>query len=177
MEIVEVVRKNILPQCSEKQSENVPQIYLIETSNLSQKELFTPIRCPSSLPKTRISARQSEKSFFSEKAVEKSYCSDSHCSKSSKSFCSTSHSSKSAKSKVPSSYSSKRSEKKPSALSKSSYSATGSSNTSYLPVSECRKTAEHAKLAARQVEERGQRQLKLLEQPFELERQKLRKKY
>ena len=86
------IRKNILPQCSEKQSENLPEKYLIETSNLSKKELFTPIRGPSSLPETRIFANQSERAFFSEKRVEKSYCSDYHFSKSSKSFCSTSHS-------------------------------------------------------------------------------------
>ena len=104
-------------------------------------------------------------------AVEKSYCSDSHCSKFSKSFCSTSHSSKSAKCKTPSSHSSKPSKKKSSALSKYSYSATGSSSTSYLSVSECHKTAEHVKLATRQVEERTQRQLKLLEQSFEFETQ------
>ena len=110
--------------------------------------------------------------FFSEKRVRKSYCSDSLCSKSSKSFCSTSHSSKSAKCKTPSSHSLKPSEKKPSALSNSSYSDTDSSNASYLSVSECRNTAEHAKLAARQVGERAQRQIKLLEQSFEHERQK-----
>ena len=73
-------------------------------------------------------------------------------------------------------HSSKLSEKKPSALSKSSYSAAGPSNASYLSVSECRKTAEHAKLAARQVEERTQMQLKLLERSFEFEGKKLRKK-
>ena len=83
------IRKGILPQCSEKQSENLPEKYLIETSNLSQKELFTPISSPSSLPKTRIFAHQSERSIFSERAVEKSHCSDSHCSKSFKSFCLT----------------------------------------------------------------------------------------
>ena len=44
------IRKNILPHCSEKQSEILPKKYLIETSNLSQKELFTQIRSPSSLP-------------------------------------------------------------------------------------------------------------------------------
>ena len=37
-EVRVVVIKNILPQCLEKQSENVPEKYLIETSNLSQKE-------------------------------------------------------------------------------------------------------------------------------------------
>ena len=92
-------------------------------------------------------------------------------------FCSTSHSLKSAKGKAPSSLSSKPSEKKASALSKSSYSATGSysvTGSSYLSVSERRKTAEHAKLAARQVAERAQRQLKLLEQSFELERQTIK---
>ena len=153
------IRKGILPQCSEKQSENLPEQYLIETSTLSQKELFTPISSPSSLPKTRIFAHQSERSIFSERAVEKSYCSDSHCSKS---FCSKSLSSKSAKSKAPSLYSSKPSEKKPSALSKFSYSVTGSLSVSDLSVSDDRKTTEHAKLAAKQVEECAQRQLKLL---------------
>ena len=171
---VEEIRKNVLPHCSEKQSENLPEKHLIETSNLSQKELFTSIRSSSSLPKTRISGHQAERSIFSEKRVEKSYCSNCHCSKSSKCFCSTSHSSKSAKGKAPSSHSSKPSEKNASALSKSSYSATGSSNAPYLSVSEHRKTAEHAKLASRQVEERAQRQLKLLEQSFELERQKIK---
>ena len=73
---------------------------------------------------------------------------------------------------TPSSHSLKPSEKKPSALSNSSYSDTDSSNASYFSVSECRNTAEHAKLAARQVEERAQRQIKLLEQLFEHERQK-----
>ena len=173
LRVVEI-RKDVLPHCSEKQSENVPEKYLIETSNLSQRELFTSIRCSSSLPKIRISGHQAERSIFSEKTVEKSYCSNCHCSKSSKCFCSTSHSSKSAKRKAPSSHSSKPSEKKASALSKSSYSATGSSNASYLSVSERRKTAEHAKLASRQIEERAQRQLKLLEQSFELERQKIK---
>ena len=168
LRVVEI-RKNILPHCSEKQSEILPEKYLIETSNLSQKELFTQIKSP-----PRFSSHQSERSIFSEKRVEKSYCSDSHCSKSSKSFCSTSHSSKSDKGKATSSHSSKPSEKKASALSKCSYSATGSSNASYLSVSECRKSAEHAKLAARQAEERAQRQLKLLEQSFELERQKIK---
>ena len=86
------MRKNILPRCSEKQSENLPEKYLIETSNLSKKELFTPIRGPSSLPEARIFANQSKRAFFSEKRVEKSYCSDYHCSKPSKSFCSTSRS-------------------------------------------------------------------------------------
>ena len=98
----------------------------------------------------------------------------SHCSKYSKSFRSTSHSSKSNKSKATSSHSSKPSEKKASALSKSSYSTTGSSNPSYLSFSERRKSAEPAKLAARQAEEHAQRQLKLLEQSFELERQKIK---
>ena len=110
LRVVEI-RKSILPQCSEKQSGNLPEKYLIETSHLSQKELFTSIKSPSSLPKTRISRHQSERSIFSERAVEKSYCSDSHCSKSSKSFCSTLNSSKSAKSKALSLYSSKPSEK------------------------------------------------------------------
>ena len=50
------IRKNILPHFSEKQSENLPEKYLIETNNLPQKELFAQIRSPSSLPKTRISA-------------------------------------------------------------------------------------------------------------------------
>ena len=111
--------------------------------------------------------------------MEKSYCSHSHCSKSSKCFCSTSHSSKSAKGKAPNSHSSKPSEKKASAFSKSSYSTTGSSNVSYLSVSERRKTAEHAKLAAKQVKERAQRQLKLLEleRNLSLKGNKLRKKY
>ena len=53
LRVVEI-RKNILPHCSEKQSENLPEKYLIETSNLSQKELFTQIRSPSSLPKIRL---------------------------------------------------------------------------------------------------------------------------
>ena len=130
------IKKNILPHCSKKQSENLPEKYLIETSNLSQKELFTQKTSPLSLPKTRISAYKSERSFFSEKRVEKLYCSDSHCSKSSKSFCSTAQSSKSSKGKATSLHSSKTSEKKASALSKSSYSATGSSNVSYLSVSQ-----------------------------------------
>ena len=43
-----------------------------------------------------------------------------------------------------------------------------------LPLIERRKPTEHAKLAARQVEEPAQRQLKLLEQWFELERQKIK---
>ena len=155
-------KKTIIFQNS---SETLPEKYLIETSNLSQKELFTQTRSPSSLPKTRSSSHQSETSIFSEKGVEKLYCSDSHCSKSSKSFCSTSHSSKSDKGKATSSHSSKPSKKKASALSKSSDSATGSSNASYLPVNECRRSAEQVsrKLAARQAEERAQRQLKLLE--------------
>ena len=107
--------------------------------------------------------------------MEKSYCSDSHCSNSSKSFCSTSHNSKSDKGKATSSHSSKPSQKKASALSKFSYSTTGSTNTSYLSVSERRKSAEHAKLAAaKQAEERAQRQLKLLEQSFDLERQRIK---
>ena len=55
LRVVEI-RKSIMPQCSEKQSENLPEKCLIEKSNLSQKELFTPIRSPSSLSKTRISA-------------------------------------------------------------------------------------------------------------------------
>ena len=80
LRVVEI-RKNILPHCSEKQSENLPEKYLIETSNLSQKELFTQIRSPSSFPKTRP--------IISEKRVEKLYCSDSHCSEASKCFCST----------------------------------------------------------------------------------------
>ena len=63
-------------------------------------------------------------------------------------------------------YTSKPSEKKPSALSKSSYSATGSSNASYLFVNEHRKTAEV----------RAQRQLKSFEQSLELERQKIKEK-
>ena len=145
LRVVEI-RKNILRQCSQKQSENLLEEYLIETSNLCQNELFTPIQSPSS---HRISAHQSERSNFFEKAVEKSYFSDSHCSKFSKSFCPTSHNSKTAKSKAPSSYSSKPSEKKPNALSKSCFS-TGSLNGSYFSASECHKTAEHAKLAARQ---------------------------
>ena len=53
LRVVEI-RKNILQHCSEKQSENLPEKYLIETSNLSQKELFTQIRSPSSLPKIRL---------------------------------------------------------------------------------------------------------------------------
>ena len=106
--------------------------------------------------------------------MEKSYCSDSHCSNSSKSFCSTSQNSKSDKGKATSSHSSKPSQKKASALSKFSYSTTGSTNTLYLSVSERRKSAEHAKLAARQAEERAQRQLKLLEQSFDLERQRIK---
>ena len=152
-------KKTIIFQNS---SETLPEKYLIETSNLSQKELFTQTRSPSSLPKT---SHQSETSIFSEKGVEKLYCSDSHCSKSSKSFCSTSHSSKSDKGKATSSHSSKPSKKKASALSKSSDSATGSSNASYLSVNKCRRSAEQVsrKLAARQAEERAQRQLKLLE--------------
>ena len=175
LRVVEI-RKSILPQCSEKQSETLQEKYLIETSNLFQKELFTPTSSPSSLPKTRISAHPSERSIFSEKAVEKSYYLDSHCSKSSKYFCSTSHSSKSAKSKACKSlYSSKPSEKRPSALSKSFYSAKGSSSASYLSVSEHRKTAKHAQLATKEVEERAQRQLKVLEQSFEFERRKLKK--
>ena len=96
------------------------------------------------------------------------YCSDYHCSKSSKSFCSTSHCSKSAKGNAANSHGSKPSEKKASAPPKTSYSATGFSNTSYLSVSERHKTAEHAKLASRQAEERAQRQCKLSEQSFEL---------
>ena len=127
LKVVEI-RKNILPHCSEKQLENLPEKYLIETNNLSKKELFSQIRSLSSLPKTRISAHQSERSIFSEKRAEKLYYSDSHRSKSFKSFCSASHSSKSAKGKATSSHSTKPSEKKASALSKSSYSATGSSN-------------------------------------------------
>ena len=95
LRVVEI-RKNILSHCSEKQSEKLPEKYLIETSNLFQKGWFTQIRSPSSLPKTRTSADQSERSNFSEKSVEKWYCSDSHCSKSSKPFCLTSHSSKTA---------------------------------------------------------------------------------
>ena len=95
LRVVEI-RKSILSHCSEKQSEKLPEKYLIETSNLFQKGWFTQIRSPSSLPKTRTSADQSERSNFSEKSVEKWYCSDSHCSKSSKSFCLTSHSSKTA---------------------------------------------------------------------------------
>ena len=106
--------------------------------------------------------------------MEKLYCSDSHCSNSSKSFCSTSHNSKSDKGKATSSHSSKPSQQKASALSKSSYSTTGSTNTSYVSVSERRKSPEHAKLAARQAEERAQRQLKLLEQSFDLERQRIK---
>ena len=43
-----------------------------------------------------------------------------------------------------------------------------------LPLIERRKPTEHAKLAARQVEEPAQRQLKLLEQWLELERQKIK---
>ena len=66
LRVVEI-RKNVLPHCSEKQSENLPEKYLIETINLSQKELFTSIRSPSSLPKARISGHQSERSIFSEK--------------------------------------------------------------------------------------------------------------
>ena len=80
---------------------------------------------------------------------------------------STSHSSKSDKGKATSSHSSQPSEKKASVLSKSSYSTTGSSNATYLSVRERRKSAEHAKLAASR-----RRQLKLLKQSFELERQK-----
>ena len=53
LRVVEI-RKNILQHCSEKQSEDLPEKYLIETSNLSQKELFTQIRSPSSLPKIRL---------------------------------------------------------------------------------------------------------------------------
>ena len=44
-----------------------------------------------------------------------------------------------------------------------------------MSFSERRESAEHAKLVARQVEERAQRQRKLLEQSFELERQKIKK--
>ena len=40
LRVVEI-RKNILPHHSEKQSQILPKKYLIETSNLSQKELFT----------------------------------------------------------------------------------------------------------------------------------------
>ena len=105
------------------------------------------------------------------------YCSDSDCLKSSKSFCSISHSSKSDKGKATSSHSSKPSKKKASALSKSSYFTTGSSNALYLSVSEWRKSAEHAKLAARQAEERTQRQLSYWSNRLSLKGKKLRKKY
>lgn len=47
LRVVEI-RKNILRQCSQKQSENLLEEYLIETSNLCQNELFTPIQSPSS---------------------------------------------------------------------------------------------------------------------------------
>ena len=80
---------------------------------------------------------------------------------------------KSDKGTATSSHSSKPSKKKASALSKSSYFTTGSSNALYLSVSERRKSVEHAKLVARQAEEHTQRQFKLLEQSFELERQKI----
>ena len=86
----------------------------------------------------------------------------------------TSHSSKSAKGNATSLHNSKLSEKKASALSKSSYSATGSSKAFYLSVIECRKSAEHTKLVARQAEACTQRQLNLLEQSFELERHKIK---
>lgn len=49
-----------------------------------------------------------------------------------------------------------------------------SSNASYLSISERRKTAKHVKLPAKQVEERVQRQLKLLEQSFDFEGQKIK---
>ena len=61
--------QNILPHCSGKHSENLPEKYLIEISNLSQKDLFTQIRTRSSLPKTVISSHQSERSIFCEKRV------------------------------------------------------------------------------------------------------------
>ena len=114
-------------------------------------EIFWSNKILSSLPKTGIFSHQSERSIFSEKTSEKSYCSDSHCSKSSRSFCSTSHFSKSAKSKAPSSYISKTSEKKPSAYSNLSYCATGSSSASYLSAGERRKNAKHLKLPAREI--------------------------
>ena len=43
-----------------------------------------------------------------------------------------------------------------------------------MSISERRKTAEHAKLATRQIKGRAQMQLKFLEQSFELERQKIK---
>ena len=58
-------------------------------------------------------------------------------------FCLTSHSSKSARGNATSLHNSKLFEKKASALSNSSYSATGSSKAFYLSVIECRKSAEH----------------------------------
>ena len=63
LRVVEI-RKNILPHYSEKQSQILPEKYLIETSNLSQKELFTQIMSSSSLPKTRISSHESGRSIF-----------------------------------------------------------------------------------------------------------------
>ena len=48
-----------------------------------------------------------------------------------------------------------------------------SSETSYVSVNECRKTAENAKLTMQKVQERKKRKLDLLERSFELEKQNI----
>ena len=112
------IRKNILPQCLEKWSEGLPEKYLIETSDLSKKKLFSPIRSPSSLLEKRISAHKSEKHFGKEGG--KIVLFRLLLLKVFQIFLLTSHSSNSATSKAPSLHSSNPSKKKPSGLSKSS---------------------------------------------------------
>ena len=47
------------------------------------------------------------------------------------------------------------------------------SKTSYLSVNQCKKTTEHAQLIVKQAEEHTRRKLDLLEQSFELKKQKI----
>ena len=54
-----------------------------------------------------------------------------------------------------------------------SSSSQGKSNASYFAVLERRKTAEHAKLLADQVEESAKRKLKILEKSLDLEKEKI----
>ena len=133
----------------------------------------------SSLPKTRISSHESGRSIFFWKEGWKFILFRFWLVKVFQIFLLniTGLNIKSDKGKATSSHSSKPSKKKASALSKSSYFTTGSSNALYLSVSERRKSAEHAKLAARQAEERTQRQLSYWSNRLSLKGKKLRKKY
>ena len=56
----------------------------------------------------------------------------------------------------------------------STFSSSKLSSISYISLNERRKTTEHAKIIAKQAKEHAQMQIKLLEQTFELEKEKLR---